>query len=151
MRQGTGTILGKIIQGLSVALVIAAGFAPDVARGGAYVSDPIDYFAPRWSNDRHHERGLIVRPGCVSLPPGAGAEYVPGRDPWGRPVIPAETPRSFNNNLPLDVEIDVNLGTKRIAGQDIELHAGRFAFDPETKQLSLNGYNWQRDCLPSPK
>lgn len=151
MRHGTYTYFEFLIYGLAVALAITIAFAPSAARSGAYVNDPVGNFGPRWSNDEHHERGLIVRPGCVALPPGAGAEYVPGRDPWGRPVIPAETPKSFNDNFPVEVEIDVDLGTKVIAGQRIEMHAGRFAFNPATNELSLNGRVWQRDCFPSPK
>jgi len=137
--------------GLAAALAVAMLFAPNAARSGAYTNDPHEYSGPRWSNDQHHEYGLIVRPGCVALPPGAGAEYIPGRDPWGRPVIPAETPESFNNNFPVDVEIDVDLGAKYVGGRKIDLNAGHFAVGPATNELSLNRHVWQRDCFPSPK
>ncbi len=151
MRHGTYTYEEFLIYGLAAALAITMLFVPSVARSGAYVSDPLNYFGPRWSNEEHHERGLIVRPGCVALPPGADAQYIPGRDSWGRPVIPAETPKGFSNNFPVDVEIDVKLGSKQIAGQQIDLYGGRFAFDPATNELSLNGRVWQRDCFSSPK
>jgi len=141
MRYGLFT-LGHPIYALVVVSIVT--FTANVAYGGSYVSEPSDNFGPRWSNDRHHENGLIVRPGCVALPPGAGAKYIPGRDPWGRPVIPAEPP---NNAFPAGVGIDVILGSKHIAGWDIELHGGYLAFDPATNQFPYNG----RDCLPPPK
>lgn len=137
--------------GLAVALAIAVAFAPGPARSGAYTTNPIKRAGPRWSNHHHHEQGLIVRPDCVALPPGADAEYVPGRDPWGNPVVPAETPKSFNNSFPVEVYLDVNLGTKHIAGKEIELHGVGLTFDPATNELSLNGRKWQRDCLPLQK
>lgn len=137
--------------GLAMALAFAVAFAPGPANSGAYTTDRVERAGPRWSNDQHHELGLIVRPDCVALPPGADAEYVAGRDPWGRPVIPAEAPKGFNPSFPVEVELDVNLGTKYIAGKEIELRAGRFTLDPATGEISLNGRKWERDCLPSPK
>lgn len=148
MRHGLYT-LGCPIYALVSASIVA--FTVNVAHGGSYVNDPVNYYGPRWSNDQHHEYGLIVRPDCVALPPGAGAEFIPGRDPWGRPVIPAEPPKGFNNAFPPGVGIDVRLGARTIAGKDIELHAGYFAFDPATNEFSFNGRNWRRDCLPPPK
>ncbi len=137
--------------GLAMALAFAVVFAPGQASSGAYSTDRVERAGPRWSNDLHHERGLIVRPDCVALPPGADAEYVPGRDSWGRPVIPAEPHKRFKESFPVRVDLDVNLGTKHIAGKEIEMHAGSFSFDPATKEISLNGRKWQRDCLPSSK
>ena len=151
MRHRTCSYEEFLIYGLAVALAITMVLAPDAARSGAYVSDPLDYFGPRWSNNEHIERGLIAGAGCVALPPGASAEYIPGRDARGRPVLPADTPKSFNNNFPVGVDVDVKVGTKQIAGQQIDLYAGRFAFDPATNELSLNGRVWQRDCFPLPK
>ena len=137
--------------GLALALALAVAFAPGLAHSGAYTTDPVKRAGPRWSNSHHHESGLIVRPDCVALPPGADAEYVPGRDAWGNPVIPAEPPKGFRDSFPVEVDLDVNIGTKHIAGNEIEMHAGRFTFDPATNEISLNGRTWQRDCLPSPK
>jgi len=151
MRHGLSAYEELLIYGLALALASIVAFTPNAARSGGYTNDPIDHFAPRWSNSQHHEYGLIVRPDCVALPPGAGAEYIPGRDAWGRTIIPAEPPNGFSNTFPVEVELDVNLGTKQIAGKDIELHAGRFTFDPATNQLALNGRKWQRDCLPPSK
>lgn len=124
---------------------------PIPANAGGYSTDAVIPKAPRWSNDYHHEHGLIVRPDCVALPPGAGADYIPGRDPWGRPVIPAEPMQAFRPSFPMGVDLDVNLGTKHIGGKDIELHGGYLAFDPATNDLTLNGHRWTRDCIPSPK
>ena len=151
MRHGLSAYEEFLIYGLALALASIVAFTPSAARSGGYTNDPIGHAAPRWSNDQHHEYGLIVRPDCVALPPGADAEYIPGRDSWGRPVLPAEPPKSFSDTFPVEVDIDVNLGTKHIAGNEIELHAGRFAFDPATKELSLNGRRWQQDCLPPSK
>lgn len=151
MERETHTCEQLIIYGLALALAIAVAFTPGNARSGAYESHPQDDKAPRWSNDRHHEQGLIVRPDCVALPPGAGAEYVPGRDAWGRPVVPAESPKGFNDPFPVGVGLDIDLGTKHVGGKDIEMHGGYLQFDPSTNALSLNGRTWQRDCLPSPK
>ena len=151
MIHGTYKIEQFLIYALGVALALAVALTPGPVNSGAYTSDHVNRAGPRWSNDQHHEQGLIVRPDCVALPPGADAEYVAGRDAWGRPVIPAEPPKAFRENFPVEVELDVNLGTKHVAGQEIELHAGRFTFDPASNEVSLNGRMWQRDCLPSSK
>lgn len=149
MRHGINTTPGFGIYLLVFASIVA--LIPNLARSGAYTSDPFDHFTPRWSNSQHHEYGLIIRPDCVALPPGAGAEYIPGRDPWGRPIIPAEPPKGFSSMFPAGVGVGVKLGTKQIAGRDIELYGGTFAFDPATNQFSFNGPDWRRDCLPPPK
>jgi hypothetical protein len=151
MERETHTCEQLIIYGLALALAIAVAFTPGNARSGAYESHPQADKPPRWSNDRHHEQGLIVRTDCVALPPGASAEYVPGRDAWGRPVVPAEPPKGFNDSFPVGVDLDINLGTKHVGGKDIEMHGGYLQFDPSTNELSLNGRTWQRDCLPSQK
>lgn len=149
MRDGINTTLGFGVCALVFTSIVA--LIPDPARSGAAASDPRDRHASRWSNDLHHESGLIIRPGCVALPPGAGAAYIPGRDSWGRPVIPAEPPRRFSSMYPAGIGVGVKLGTKQIAGRDIELYGGYFAFDPATNQFSFNGRDWRRDCLPPPK
>jgi hypothetical protein len=140
-----------VIYALALALAIAIAFAPGAARSGVYSTDKTEPAGPRWTNDRHHEQGLIVRPDCVALPPGASADYVPGRDAWGRPVVPAEPPKGFNDSLPIGVDLDIDLGTKHVAGKDIDLHGGYLHFEPSTGDLSLNGRTWRRDCLPSSK
>lgn len=155
MKHEAYTFEQLVIYGLALALAIAIAFTPSSARSGAFETHPEGqaqgYVGPRWSNDHHHERDLIVRPDCVTLPPGASAEYVPGRDAWGRPVVPAEPPKGFRDSFPMGVGLDVKLGTKHVGGKDIELHGGNLNFDPSTNELSLNGYTWQRDCLPPPK
>ena len=152
MRRGTYTYEEMIVYGLAVALAIAISFMPVTARSGGYTTDPMDHSGPRWSNDRHHEDGLIVSRDCVALPPGASAQYIPGRDAWGRTVIPAEQPKGFDNSFPVEVELDVLIGQKNIGGKKIDLTAGQFYFNPATNELSLNGRTWQqRDCNSSPK
>ena len=54
--------------------------------------------------------------------PDYQAGYVAGRDAWGHPVIPAETP-PYGQGLPLTVELDVLLAQKQIAGRDLNLSA----------------------------
>ncbi len=151
MIHGTYKIEQFLIYALAVALALAVAVMPVPANSGAYTSDNVNRVGPRWSNSQHHEQGLIVRPDCVALPPGADAQYVAGRDAWGRPVIPADPPKAFKENFPVEVELDVTLDSKHIAGKEIELHAGRFTFDPASNEVSLNGRKWQRDCLPSSK
>ncbi len=137
--------------GLATALAVAIAFTPVPASSGAYTTDGPKSSGPRWSNDHHHQSGLIVRPDCVSLPPSASVEYLPGIDPWGHPIIPAEQSKGFQHSFPVEVDLDVKLGTKHIAGKEIDMNAGRFLFDPATNDLSLNGRRWQRDCHPSSK
>lgn len=136
---------------LAIVIAIAIAILPRTAHSGGYTTDERPSTGPRWSNDQHHEYGLIVRPDCVALPPGAGATYVPGRDPWGRPVIPAEPMQAFRPSFPIGVDLDINLGTKHVGGKDIELHGGQLTFDPATNEFALNGHRWTRDCFPSPK
>lgn len=151
MKHETSAYEQFLIYSLALALAFFMAFLPRVAYGGAYTTDERPVHSPRWSNDQHHEYGLIVRPDCVALPPGAGAEYIPGRDPWGRPVIPAEPLQGFRPSFPMGVDLDINLGTKHVGGKTIELHGGQLTFDPATNDLALNGHHWTRDCLQSPK
>lgn len=136
---------------LAAAYACVLTLLPGLALAGTYTTDAATIKLPRWSNDRHHEHGVIVQPDCIALAPGIGADYVPGRDAWGRQVIPAQPLQGFQPSFPMGVELDVNLGTKTIAGKDIELHGGHLAFDPTTGTLDLNGHPWMRDCFPSPK
>ena len=132
-----------IMHGLAAALAIAIAFAPVTARSGGYTTDPRGHSGPRWSNDRHHEDGLIVGDGCVALPPGASAEYIPGRDAWGRTIIPAEQPKGFSNSFPVDIELDILLKQKTIGGKNIDLTANG---------VPLIDRTWQpRDCHPAQK
>lgn len=151
MKHETSAYEQFVVYALALAVALALTFFPVTARSGSYTTHEVAPAGPRWSNDHHHEYGLIVRPGCVALPPGAGAEYIPGRDAWGRPVIPAEPLQGFRPSFPMGVDLDVNLGTKHVGGKDIELHGGHLAFDPATNDLTLNGHHWTRDCIPSPK
>ena len=137
----------KALTALAFTLALLSG----PAIGGTYTTDAATTKPPRWSNDRHHEHGVIVQPDCIALAPGIGADYVPGRDAWGRQIIPAQPLQGFRPSFPMGVEIDVNLGTKHNSGKDIELHGGYMAFDPTSGALALNGHPWMRDCFPSPK
>lgn len=151
MKHEAYTFEQLVIYGLAIALAIAVAFTPGIARSGAYETHPRAKAAgPRWSNDLHHEQGLIVGRDCVALPPGADAEYVPGRDAWGRPVIPAEPPKGFREPFPMEVGLDVLLGTKHVGGKTIEMHGEYLGYNPATNELTLNGRTWQRDCHPPP-
>lgn len=143
MRQRAYTYKDMNVCGMAVALAIAIAFMPTAARSGGYTSDPRDHPGPRWSNDRHHEDGLIVGRDCVALPPGASAEYIPGRDAWGRTVIPAEQPKGLVNSFPVEVELDILLKQKNIGGKNIDLTANGMPLIDRTLQ--------QRDCHPSQK
>lgn len=128
---------------MAAALATAIALIPVAANSGKYTTDPKGHPVPRWSNDRHHEDGLIVGHDCVALPPHAGADYIPGRDAWGRTIIPAEQPKNFDNSLPMDVELDILLKQKNIGGKNIDLTADAVPF---------NNRSWQpRDCHPSQK
>jgi hypothetical protein len=72
MKHEAYTFEQLVIYGLAIALTIAAAFTPGIARSGAHKNRPRTKAAgPRWSNDLHHEQGLIVRRDCVALPPPA--------------------------------------------------------------------------------
>ena len=129
--------------GLTVALAIVLVFIPGTIWGGGYTTDPSNHSGPRWSNDLHHEEGLIVGRDCVALPPGASAEYIPGRDAWGRTIIPAEQPRGLHNSFPVEVEIDILLKQKTIAGKNIDITAYAMPYIEQSFRL--------RDCLSTQK
>jgi hypothetical protein len=99
---------------------------------------------PRWSNDHHIADTVITTPDFVELAPGQGAEYVPGRDAWGRPVAPADNHTGRASGPPVEVEVD--LGTKHIGGHDVELSSGPMIYDPANN--TLGGYPLGRDCTP---
>jgi len=143
MRHGDCTLKDMIVSGMAAALAIIVVFTPLTAQSGGYTTDPKDNSGPRWSNDRHHEDGLIVGRDCVALPPGVSAEYIPGRDAWGRTIIPAEQPKGLNNSYPLEVELEILLKQKNIGGKNIDLTASALPLIERTLRL--------RDCHPSIK
>jgi len=143
MRHGAYTLEDMIVYGIAAALAIAVAFTPVIARSGGYTNDPMDHSGPRWSNDRHHEDGLIVGHDCVVLPPGVSADYIPGRDAYGRTIIPAEQPKGFYNSFPVEVELDILLKQTNIGGKNTDLTANGTPLIEQALQ--------QRDCHPSQK
>lgn len=143
MEHTNATTIKNPVYSLAAVFVIALAFIPDTAMSGAYTTDRMENTRPRWSNDRHHEDGLIVGRDCVALPPGAGAQYVPGRDAWGRTILPAEPPRGFYNSFPVEVELDILLKHKNIGGKNIDVTANATPYIEQAWQL--------RDCHPSQK
>ncbi|MDA7946608.1 MAG: hypothetical protein MPJ78_03950 [Hyphomicrobiaceae bacterium] len=150
MRHAAKTIDQMLIYWLAIAMAAAVLIAPRPAISGGYVSGGSGYNGPRWSNDFQLQQGLVVQPGCVTIAPGASAEYIPGRDAYGRPVPPADSPSYFGNALP-NVDLDIKLGKKHIGGKTVKLYADGYAYDPVTDQFTLHGQPMQRDCLPLPK
>ncbi len=143
MRGGSYSCEDMIMYGLAIALATAIAFMPVAVMSGGYTSNPMDHFGPRWSNDRQLEDGLIVGRDCVALPPGVSAEYIPGRDAWGRTIIPAEQPKGLNNSYPLEVGLEILLKQKNIGGKNIDLTASALPLIERTIRL--------RDCHPSIK
>jgi len=134
-----------IIYTLALAVAVAVAFFPLAARSGAYTAGSPPPEAPRWSNENHHRNSVVVTPGgCISAPYGTGPDYIPGRDAWGNPVLPADPMTGFRPSLPMGVGVEVELGTKHIGGHKVELYGQPLMFDP-------NGPSWQRDCLPPQK
>lgn len=143
MRHRDCTLKDMIVSGMAAALAIIVVFTPLTVQSGGYTTGPKDYSGPRWSNDRHHEDSLIVGRDCVALPPGVSAEYIPGRDAWGRTIIPAEQPKGLNNSYPLEVGLEILLNQKNIGGKNIDLTASALPLIEQTLRL--------RDCQPSIK
>lgn len=133
-----------IIYALALALALAIAFFPMTARSGAYSTPAPAPKAPRWSNEHHHRQSVVVGPGCVSAPYGAGPDYIPGRDAWGNPVLPADPTTGYYPSLPMGIGIDVQLGTKHMGGKTIELYGHPLMFAP-------NGHTWPRDCFSPQK
>lgn len=133
-----------IIYTLALAVALAVAFFPMTARSGAYTTPGAAPKAPRWSNEHHLRESVVVTPDCIAAPYGAGPDYIPGRDAWGNPVLPADPMTGFRPSLPMGVGIEVDLGTKHIGGHKVELYGQPLMFDP-------NGPSWQRDCLPTQK
>lgn len=146
MGHGEHSISDLLVYAVAFSIAAAIAFAPQKASSGSYdINAPIAPGA-RWSNDRHLADGLIVGPDCVTLPGRASAEYVPGRDAWGRPVPPADSHTGVNNFRSIPMELDVHLGRKKLAGKSVELSSGPTGYDPG--QNTVGGYPIQRDCTP---
>lgn len=106
----------------AVGLAFAVAASPRAARSGGLDTEAPAPAGPRWSNASHHLQGAAMAGDCIAPSAEYRAEYVPGIDAWGRPVIPAETARAPSAR-PLMGEIDVHLKHKRLAGRDIDLSA----------------------------
>ncbi len=92
-----------------IALGLALMMATGPARSADYTNDGPVGKSPRWSNGFQQQEGTVVTPGGCLLPsPEYQANYVPGVDAWGNPVIPAETIRPYSGP-PVIGELDLNL------------------------------------------
>lgn len=145
MRRGNRTFCGQCAgtTGLAIA-AIALLLAPGDAMSGAYEAGAPASAGARWSNERHFRNGIVSAPGCVALPPGQGADYVPGRNARGGPVPPADSHTGYYTAPPVGLEIE--LGRKRIGGRRLQLDTGPMLYDPS--RGTLNGHSLLRDCAP---
>lgn len=132
-------------------MAVGVGMSTAPAIGGGINNDPKSGKAPRWSNDHHHESGVVIGPDCVGLAPGLDPTFEAGWDAYGYPVVPAGPRYRFSQNLPLGVDFDIILKQKSIGGYPLDLTAGHFTFDPATRDLALNGLPLTKDCVPAAK
>jgi len=137
--------------GSILAIIGTLGFIATPAIGGGINNDPRSGKTPRWSNDHHHESGVVIGPDCVGVAPGVDPTYEAGWDAYGYPIIPAGPRYRFGQNLPLGVDFDIILKQKSIGGYPLDLTAGHFTFDPATSDLALNGLPLTKDCVPAAK
>ena len=145
MGYGEHRISDVLIYAVAFSLALAIALAPQRASSGPYEAGGNPPPGPRWSNDHHIIDSVTVGPdGCVAPAPGQRAEYVPGRDAWGRPVAPADDHTGFEKSIP--VEIDVHLKRKRIGRKRVDVSTGPMIYDPGLN--TLNGYPLKRDCTP---
>ena len=133
-----------IIYALALALALAIAFFPISARSGAYSTTAPAPTAPRWSNEHHLRYSVVITPGCVSAPYGSGPDYIPGRDAWGNPVLPADPTTGYYPSLPMGVGVEVDLGTKHLGGHQDDRYGQPLMLDP-------NSHAWPRDCLTPQK
>ena len=131
-------ILGAIAVALAIALV-----APRVAYGGG-LDRKTPQAGPRWSND-HHVPGVSVAPDCRDR-----ADYVAGRDVWGRPVAPADLPTASPNTPPLIVDVEVDVPRRQAAAGVGRQATAHVPVDLAAGTLASNGARPQ-DCIPSVK
>lgn len=145
--------MGRSIRGYLELLAYGAGFCVALALAldareawsGSWEAGGPATSAPRWTNDAHIADSVAVSPGgCIVPSPGQSAEYVPGIDAWGHPAAPADGHTGFVNSLP--VEVDIELGRRRIGGHRAEISTGDMLYDPGHN--SLGAYPPGRDCTP---
>ncbi len=151
MRHEAHTFEQMIICWLAIAMAILFMIVPQTAQSGAYETGQRGYHAPRWSNAAQLQQGLIAGPDCVAMAPGASAEYIPGRNAYGQPVPPADSPMIFGNAFPVDLDLEVKLKTKKIGRKSIDVYPDGLGYDQASNQVTLNGQPLHQDCLTSSK
>ena len=135
MTNGLQTLDWRMLAALAAALAIALVASPRAAHGGG-LDRKASPAGPRWSNE-HHMPGVSVTTDCRDR-----ADYVAGRDAWGRPVAPADLPSVSPNTPPLIVDVEVDVpGRQATVHVPVDLSAGA---------LAANGARPQ-DCIPSVK
>lgn len=134
-----------LLYGLGFWLALSMALGSGKAWSGSWEAGGQVRPVPRWSNDAHIADSIVSPPpDCVSVSPGHGAEYVPGVDAWGRPVAPADGHTGYANSLP--VEVDIDLGKRRVGGRRADISTGDMIYDPGHN--TLDGYPLGRDCTP---
>ena len=136
------TVDRRRLAALAAALAIAL-LAPPAALGGGLEREAAPV-GPRWSNE-HHVPGISVATGCRDR-----ADYVAGRDAWGRPVAPADLPSLSPNTPPLIVDVEVDVPRRQAGnggGRQATVHV---PVDLAAGALASKGMRPQ-DCIPAVK
>lgn len=138
--------LELLVYGVGFWLALAMALGSNKAWSGSWEAGGSSQKSqPRWSNDSHIANSVTVTPPhCIEPAPGQRAEYVPGVDAWGRPAAPADNHTGYVNSLP--VELDIDLGKRRIGGRKAEITTPDMIYDPGHN--TLDGYPLGRDCTP---
>jgi len=151
MRHEAHAFEQMIVYWFAVALAILFMIVPQAAQSGGYDTGQRGYHPPRWSNAAQLQQGLIVGPDCIAMAPGASAEYIPGRDAYGQPVPPADSPMMFGSALPADIDLEVKLKSRRIGRKSVDVYADGLGYDQASNQVTLNGQPLHQDCLAASK
>lgn len=144
MGRGEHTLSDLLIYGVAFSIAAAIAFAPQKAASGSYDTGAPVPVGPRWSNDHQIADSVIAGPDCVELAPGQSANYVPGRDAWGRPVAPADGHTGYRTVLP-----SVEVAKKKTPHKSVTIHTGPMFYDPLHNTVS--GYPLARDCTATAK
>lgn len=148
MGRGEHALSDLLIYGIAFSIVAAIALAPQKAASGSYDTSAPVPAGPRWSNDHQIADSVIAGPDCVELTPGQSANYVPGRDAWGRPVAPADGHTGYVTVLP-SVEIDIHKKKNKHGHKTVTAHTGPMYYDP--LHNTVTGYPVSRDCTPTVK
>lgn len=143
MGRGEHTVSDLLIYGIAFSIAAAIALTPQKASSGSYDTAAPVPAGPRWSNDHQIADSVIAGPDCVELAPGQSANYVPGRDAWGRPVAPADGHTGYATVLP-SVEVEIQKKKKKHGSRAVTVHTGPMYYDPLHNTLS--GYPVPRDC-----